>query len=296
MRALVTGSEGFLGRHFVKHLRQTGYIVMPVDVRHTTRPVDARDFFRTDTGQWDLVVHCAAVVNGRQVIENSPMDQVIDFELDAALFRWLSQADVAKTVYFSSSAAYPVALQDGTRPHFLSETEIDLAIPQLPDALYGWTKLTGEFLAQHAREAGHDVLVVRPFSGYGEDQADCYPFPAIMQRAFNREDPFVIWGSADQVRDFIHVDDIVGAVLAFVEAGIQGPINIGTGFPTTMRELALTATMQLHYVPKFEPLTDKPAGVMYRVAQTVAMLNHYTPKISIEEGVARALAKLAAGA
>lgn len=296
MRALVTGSEGFLGRHFVKHLRQTGYIVMPVDVRHTTKPVDARDFFRTDAGQWDLVVHCAAVVNGREVIENSPMDQVIDFELDAALFRWLSQANVAKTVYFSSSAAYPIALQDGAQPHFLCEDEIDLTAPRLPDALYGWTKLTGEFLARHARDAGHDVLVVRPFSGYGEDQADCYPFPAIMRRAFNGDDPFVIWGSADQVRDFIHVDDIVGAVMAFVEAGEQGPINIGTSAPTSMRELALTATMQLDYVPKFVPLAEKPAGVMYRVASTAKMLGLYKPKISIEEGVARALAQLAAEA
>jgi nucleoside-diphosphate-sugar epimerase len=114
-----------------------------------------------------------------------------------------------------------------------------------------------------------------------------------MRRAFNREDPFVIWGSADQVRDFIHVDDIVGAVMAFVEAGEQGPINIGTSAPTSMRELALTATMQLDYVPKFVPLADKPAGVMYRVASTAKMLGLYKPKISIEEGVARALAKLA---
>ena len=135
------------------------------------------------------------------------------------------------------------------------------------------------------------MLVVRPFSGYGEDQDDCYPFPAIMQRARERHDPFVVWGSGQQVRDFIHVDDIVEAVMTFHEAGISGPINIGTGTPTSMKQLAMMASAQFGYTPSITPLTNEPEGVLYRIADTTLMNSYYQPKITLEEGIARAMGR-----
>ncbi len=292
MNAMVTGSSGFLGRHFTKHLNEQGWLVSPVDNdADSLYPQDARDVFRRWSGPWDLLIHCAAVVNGRQTIENSPADQFVDFELDAAMFRWAIENGVKKVVYFSSSAAYPISMQKG--PGVLQESDIDLKQPALPDALYGWTKLTGEMLARDARRAGLDVLVVRPFSGYGSDQDDCYPFPAIMKRALQRDDPFVVWGSGMQVRDFVHVDDIVGAVMAFLDAGIEGPVNIGTGVPTSMSELARMASEQCWFTPKITPLTNEPEGVLHRVADTRVMGKFYQPRVTLEEGVAEALRALA---
>jgi nucleoside-diphosphate-sugar epimerase len=291
MNAMVTGSSGFLGRHFTKYLNEQGWLVSPVDVdTDSLYPQDARDVFRRWSGPWDLLIHCAAVVNGRRTIENSPADQFIDFELDAAMFRWAIENGVKKVVYFSSSAAYPISMQKG--PGVLQESDVDLKQPALPDALYGWTKLTGEMLARDARRAGLDVLVVRPFSGYGADQDMCYPFPAIMKRALQRDDPFVVWGSGRQVRDFVHVDDIVGAVMAFLDAGIEGPVNIGTGIPTSMTELAKMASEQCWFSPKITPLTNEPEGVLYRVAGTKIMSKYYQPKVTLEEGVAEALRHL----
>jgi nucleoside-diphosphate-sugar epimerase len=291
VNALVTGSSGFLGRHFVAALEAYGWQVTGVDVADPNNPRDARDLFRESGHSWDLVVHCAAVVNGRQVIERSPMDQVVDFELDAGLFQWALRNEVSKVVFFSSSAAYPIKFQKGM-PYSLHEKDIDLSEPALPDALYGWTKLTGEVLAKHALAAGLDVLVVRPFSGYGSDQDDCYPFPAIIQRALRRDDPFIVWGSGKQVRDFIHVDDIVEAVLTFVDCNVQGPINIGTGRPTSMSDLAKMAAQQVGYDPQVTPLSSEPEGVMYRVADIQAMNYHYQAKVSLEAGIARALREM----
>jgi nucleoside-diphosphate-sugar epimerase len=239
-----------------------------------------------------LVVHCAAVVNGRDTIERRPLDQVVDFELDAALFRWITQVDVKQTVYLSSSAAYPIMLQGGS-PYALKEHDIDLDLPSLPDTLYGWTKLTGEMIAERARAAGHKVLIVRPFSGYGEDQSLDYPFPSIMRRAHEWHDPFKVWGTGNQVRDFVHVDDIVRAVMAFVEADFQGPVNIGTGRPTSMATLATMAAAHCGYVPTIEPHTTEPEGVMYRVADTTLMREFYEPQVDLESGIARALQALA---
>lgn len=134
------------------------------------------------------------------------------------------------------------------------------------------------------------MTVVRPFSGYGEDQsADEYPFPAFAQRARNREDPFIIWGDGSQVRDWIHVSDICAAILAMIDGGIDGPVNLGTGRPVSMRKLAGMFAECAGYSPQFRPLPDKPAGVAHRVADVTRLSEFYKPAVSLEDGVARAL-------
>jgi nucleoside-diphosphate-sugar epimerase len=150
-------------------------------------------------------------------------------------------------------------------------------------------KLTGEKLAVEARNAGLDVTVVRPFSGYGSDQDDCYPFPAMIDRALRRDDPFVVWGDGNQVRDFIHIDDVVDGTLELAHQGVDGPVNLGTGTPTSMDELARLAMTAAGYEAPIEHLTDKPAGVNYRVADTALLSRYYEPQITLQDGVSRAI-------
>lgn len=158
-----------------------------------------------------------------------------------------------------------------------------------PDQTYGAVKQLGEQIAAEVRKAGVPVTVVRPFSGYGEDQDECYPFPAMITRAKRGDDPFTVWGDGKQVRDFVHVDDICGAVLALVERGVDGPVNIGTGRPTSMDQLARECMVQAGYSAPIRHLSDKPAGVQYRVADTTLLRQFYTPTVTLEQGVERAL-------
>jgi len=67
MKILITGHKGFVGRHFTKYYRDRGHEVFGVDIT-ADMPRDARDFFRKDDIQWDLVIHLAAVVGGRAKI------------------------------------------------------------------------------------------------------------------------------------------------------------------------------------------------------------------------------------
>jgi len=161
----------------------------------------------------------------------------------------------------------------------------------MPDQSYGWAKLTGEYLARLAVEThGLRVITYRPFSGYGEDQDLCYPFPNIINRALNREDPFVVWGSGEQLRDFIHIDDIVGAVLQtfrFLPSGAT--VNLGSGTGITFRELAHLACAEVGYSPEIVNDASKPEGVFARVADPSFLHKYYVPGISISTGVARAV-------
>ena len=295
-KALVTGSAGFVGRHFAAHLREAGWSVAGIDT--VTGPgtvfCDARDFFRGLSGpghRYDLVIHCAAVVGGRQVIEADPMVQAVNLEIDAALFRWARVVRPGRVVYFSSSAAYPVMLQDGQPPYAMPEDEIKFdGLAGVPDQLYGWAKLTGEFLARQAIADGLPVTVVRPFSGYGSDQDASYPFPAFIDRALKREDPFLIWGDGGQTRDFIHIDDIVRAVMVMYEQDRAGPVNLCSGSGTLMRTLARMICDQAGYAPEFEYAPAAPSGVRYRVGNAFALSQFCRPRITLEEGIRRALA------
>lgn len=312
-QALVTGGAGFVGRHMVDALLTRGYDVITVDIHamkkrdedmrqsHWHFIEDVRTWFRKDTTKYDLVVHLAAIVGGRAQIEGDPLSIAVDLEIDAQFFAWCVRTRQKRVVYYSSSAAYPIDLQtegvlwhavDSGRPARLHESDIDLNEIATPDLTYGWAKLTGEMLAQYAEKKDVRVHVYRPFSGYGEDQDLTYPFPSFIERAYQRQYPFVVWGHGKQIRDFIHIDDVVEATLRGVEVDIEGPTNLCTGRETSFDALATMCMTAAAYGPYGRLIThkgDAPMGVAYRVGDPEKMLSFFTPTIKLEEGIERAL-------
>lgn len=160
-----------------------------------------------------------------------------------------------------------------------------------PDMTYGWSKMTGEYLARIAAERyGLHIACVRPFSGYGEDQDSSYPVPALAARAARREDPFTVWGTGEQERDFIHIDDCVEAMfLALQNISDGSAVNIGSGVPTSFRKVIAVLTGFAGYHPRIQPLIGRPVGVRTRYADTTRMRSvlGWEPKISLEEGLKR---------
>ncbi len=287
MRVLLTGHRGFVGRHLHAAMDARGWDVDGVDLAHGGG--DALDLFRHENARYDLAIHCAAIVGGRASIDGSPLGVATNLALDAWYMRWLIRTGTPRAVYFSSSAAYPVALQQPGPVRRLYEEDINLSYMEEPDATYGWAKLTGEKLATYAEAEGCRILIPRPFSGFGEDQAPCYPFPAFIQRAKRRDDPFEIWGSGDSTRDWIHIDDLTGATLALLDADVTGPVNLGWGRAVSFDELAHIVCSAAGYQPQYKHRADAPQGVHHRVCDPSRMLNHYQPAVTLEEGVRRAL-------
>lgn len=284
MKILITGHKGFVGKYFVR--KYAGHDITGVDLADG---VDVRDFFKTNREHYDLVIHLAAIVGGRATIEGNPLSVATDLAIDSDFFNWALITRPGRIVYFSSSAAYPIMYQQDNNWFPLSEDMIDLDNVGNPDLTYGWSKLTGEYLAKFVQEAGIPVHVFRPFSGYGTDQSLDYPFPSYIKRAKDRMDPFDIWGDGEQSRDFIHMSDVVDAVAEAIRLDIQGPVNLGMGRRTTFNELAKIVTEIEGYSPEFNHLPAAPVGVVNRIADPSKMLSFYTPKITLEEGIERAL-------
>jgi nucleoside-diphosphate-sugar epimerase len=309
-RALVTGSDGMVGRHMDAELERRGWHVDVCDVAHAGG-VDCLDMFRDDYTVYDLVVHCAAREPHRLAIDTKPATSIYNRLLDAAMFEWAVRTGQRRVLYLSSSAVYPAGAQRGQRgqvPYRLVERDtgsgLELTRGLLealgdpadiePADAYGWTKRSGEQMAAAASAAGVPTHVVRPFSGYGEDQGELFPFGAFVARARRREDPFMIWGDGQQVRDWIHIDDVVAGALAVALADERRPVNLCTGVGTSMVELAEMVCAAAGYRPGFRFDRRAPGGVAYRVGYPDRLGQLYEPRVSLADGVARAFTGAAA--
>lgn len=248
--------------------------------------------FFQDSNFFKYAYHFAAIVGGRLKIDGDPISVAKDLSLDAQFFNWAVKNLQMRCLYPSSSAAYPVDLQSEGNALELKESMIEFghSLGQ-PDMTYGWSKLTGEYLAQiAAKHYGLPVVCIRPFSGYGEDQELSYPVPAITNRAVNKEDPFEVWGTGKQGRDFIHIEDAIDLIEIAVDKISDGrAYNISSGKILTFIEIINIVTGFAGYEPKIKRLLDKPVGVharygSYKKANTEL---GWFPKITVEEGLKR---------
>jgi len=294
MRILITGHAGFVGQHFWRALADDRHELNGFDIAvhelQDVRRMDMTPISASSTPHYDLVIHCAAVVGGRRTIDGSPLAVAQNLAIDQALFAWALRARPGRILYLSSSAVYPVSWQMGSLAGFrLPENAVDLSYMDCPDQTYGWAKLTGEMLAQHVAADGIPVHVVRPFSGYSADQSLDYPWPSFLARALRHDDPFDVWGDGLQVRDWIHIDDVIAGALAVVEQDVREPVNLCTGISTNFIELARMFTRAAGYSAHIETKQDEPTGVRYRVGDPTLMNTIYRPKITLEEAIAKAV-------
>ena len=317
MRILITGGLGFVGRRFARRLLEKDeheevVIVdnmlsgLPVDQwmfkprfaeRLTVKQDDIRTVIRSNRftpDQFDLIIHCAAVVGGRLNIQYDPLAVATNLSIDSEFFNWVVRsATPPRVVYFSSSAVYPlIAQQKGIWWRLReAEVEFDNGTVGIPDLTYGWSKLSGEYLAKLACEKyGLDVKVYRPFGGYGEDQDLSYPVPAILQRVARGDNPVVVWGSGEQLRDFVYIEDIISIVLHTMGIRLLSPLNIGIGMAVSFRNLAKIAGIIIGRDFKIECDATKPEGVFARIAEPSRLAAYY-PKtlLPLSEGLAKVI-------
>ncbi len=246
---------------------------------------------------FDYVFALASIVGGRLKIDGDPLGVGIDLAIDAFFFQWLVQVKhkIGRVLYASSSAAYPIKLQTVNGHIALREDMINFTSGDLgqPDMTYGWSKLTGEYLSYlAATHYGISMACVRPFSGYGEDQDLTYPVPAIAFRVARGDDPVTVWGTGEQGRDFVHIEDCITAMILAVQRICDGSgINIGTGRLTTFLQVAELLTSLDKRRAAIRTQLDKPVGVQSRYCEPTKMerVLDWRPSIPLEEGFGRVL-------
>jgi nucleoside-diphosphate-sugar epimerase len=307
---LVTGGASFIGSHLVDALVERGARVTVADNLSSGRLENLRahldagrirlleaDLLRQEAvesavqGQ-ECVFHLAADHGGRGYIETHEANCASNLLLDGLIFKTCVDAGVARIVFSSSGCVYPQSLQSDAN-NIVKLGEDDVGPPFEADGMYGWAKLMGEkVLASYARRYGIKAVSCRYFTAYGPRATESHAVMAMIARAFIRQDPFEIWGTGEQVRNWTHVSDIVeGTLLAAEQAESGQAFNVGTTEGTRVRDAAEMVMEMSGYKARIALRPDMPTGPYYRIAQNenLALATGWRPRVGFREGLARTI-------
>ncbi len=260
-KALITGGAGFIGSHIAEQLADRGIEVVIIDDlsvgRESNIPKGAT-FIRGDIKDYgtikgiiedgiDIIFHQAAKVSIRASIENCYEDAEVNLMGTINLLRACRQSNVKKFLFASSMGVYA----DSDKPEPIDENHTTE-----PISPYGIAKLAAEkYCLVLCREYGMDCVILRYFNTYGPRQAFT-PYVGVITIFTNLllegKRP-VIFGDGQQLRDYVHVNDIARANILAMEAELNEAIlNIGTGRSTSVNQLF--DMLRKRIAPDIEPL------------------------------------------
>jgi GDP-L-fucose synthase len=297
--SLVTGGAGFIGTHLANALLEQGGRVRLALHQRASIVRDPRiEIVRADLTRQedclkamrgvDLVFHAAGASSGVGAGADQAMAGITtNLNLTAQVLQAAWTAGVERILIFSSSTVYPA------RDHPVREDEAE-GDPHPSYLGYGRMRRYFEHLAEFvASRSGVKVALVRPTAVYGPhdnfDPVTSHVVAALVRRAVAKLDPFEVWGTGDEVRDFLHVEDFArGCLLTMEKHAACDPINIGYGTPVTIRrvvEIILAAAGHGNADVRFD--ASKPTTIPVRLVDTskARRLLGFEPRISIESGL-----------
>jgi nucleoside-diphosphate-sugar epimerase len=307
-RVLVTGGASFIGSALVEALVTRGATVRVADnlssgkIENLQPGLADLEFIECDLLQpeavssavrgSEVVFHLAGDHGGRGYVDLHQMACSTNLILDGLVFRACCEYGVRKVVYASSGCVYPNYLQTDPR-EILYLAEDKAGPPYDADNLYGWAKLMGEMTLQaYHRERGLKCASCRYFTVYGERGHENHAVMAMIARAFIRQDPFVIWGNGEQIRNWTYVDDIVSGTIRAAEVIEDGtPVNLGTMERTRVLDAVNEICRYAGHNARIEFHPEMPTGPMNRVADNsrARKLLGWQPQVTFIDGLHRTI-------
>jgi len=310
-KVLITGGASFIGSHLVDRLLDLQARVTVVDDLSSGRLENLKDsmarikFYQGDLRQQtvakevmqgqEIVFHLANIHGGRGFIDSHPGEIVQNFLIDGNIFYMACQMGVNRICFTSSACVYPITLQEDPAKIgviYLEESMADPFVPgkALADREYGWAKLMAEMsLRAYHQQFGLKGVSCRLFSVYGPRENESHSIIALIGKALLKQDPYEIWGSGQQNRNFTYVSDIIeGLLLATEKITDCRAVNIGGNEFVKIADAArLICDLVGHRPKEFFFDTSKPEGVHTRVASTENQQKwlSFKPKVSFIEGL-----------
>ena len=240
----------------------------------------------------EVVFHLAAQHGGRGYIDTHPVECSTNMMLDQMVFAEAFKAGVERICFASSACVYPSYLQEETGSEYLlKEEDADPFVRDkaFADLEYGWAKLMAEMtLKAYHRQYGLKTSALRIFTAYGPRENETHAIVALIAKAFIEMNPYVIWGTGEQDRNFTYVQDIVDAmILAAGKIEDGTPVNAGRDDRITLNQAAELVFEIVGWRPKeIKHDLSKPQGVASRAAdlsRSKKILGS-EPKVSYKEG------------
>ncbi len=305
---LVAGGTGFLGSSLIRRLaagggriRATHFsrdpVVTGTGIEHVRADLRKPEDCERAVAGMDYVFMCAANTSGAAVMRDNPLAHVTpNVVMNTQILDAAYRAGVSKFLFISSGAAYPPT---GDRP--VTEDEMFAADPF--DVYYSvaWMKRYAEILCRiYAEKIKKPMatVVVRPSNVYGPgdkfDFATSHVTAALIRRVIERHNPLEVWGTGEDIRDLIYIDDFLdGLLLAFAKAEGHLAINICSGHGVSVKQILQTALDVDGYTNadvRFDP--SKPSTIPVRLmsADMAERMLGFKAKTSLRDGIKKTIA------
>ena len=302
-QVLVAGAGGFVGTHLTQRLVELGAEVRGTLFHKPPQRADSKvDYVSCDltkpedclniTQGIDFVFMAAANSSGAAVIEKTPLAHLTpNVVMNAHMLAAAYENEVERFCFISSNTVYPLTefavKEEDTNYEYFEKYFV-----------VGWMKRFSEIMCQMYTEkikAPMQTVVVRPGNLYGP--YDKYTWKeskviaALIRRAVERHNPFLVWGDGNDVKDFLYIEDFIeGVLLAFERIEGFSPLNIASGQPVTIREVLTKILQETGYedaVVRYD--ASKPIMIPKRLIDVsrVREVSGWVPQTSLAQGIAR---------
>lgn len=306
-KVLVAGGTGFVGVNLIQRLlllgakvRATVHRKAPVihdeRIQYVKCDLTNMEDCRKVVSDIDYVFMCAANTSGAAVIAATPLVHVTpNIVMNAQMLEAVYCANVRKLIWLSSNAGYPPS---GDRP--VKEEEFFDGDPY--EAYFGvaWMKRYTEILCRMYSEKFKKpmtTVVLRPSNIYGPyddfEFETSHVMAALIRRAVERHDPLEVWGTGDDIRDWIYIDDFIDAmILAAEKIESYDPINIGMGKGYSVKQALQTILEADGYTDaniKFN--SSKPSMIPIRLIDTTKAetILGFKARTGLREGIRKTI-------
>jgi UDP-glucose 4-epimerase len=276
VRSVVTGGAGFIGSHLVDALAARGDEVLVLDDFSSGKRENLTGALRAGVAVTEIdvadspamlaavegfspqsVFHLAAQIDVRRSMSDPAFDARLNVVGTVNALEAATRAGASKFVFTSTGGAiYGEGAERTDELPFAETARCE------PFSVYGQSKLAAEgYVGFYARARGLPATTLRLGNVYGtrQDPATEAGVVAIFSEAGSDGRRPTVFGTGEQTRDYVHVADVVAALLAAEAADDHGPLNVGTGIETSVLELVELVAMAVgrdDFEPEFAPARE----------------------------------------
>ena len=279
-KVVVTGGSGFVGTNFILELLDRGAKVTththirPMKIQDDRiNVIENIDLFKLDDcikllDGADYVIHCGGNITNPTEVRTNVQVLLHNINSTGNILEATSKCGLQGYLDINSSTGYPDRRYPVTEEEYWDEEPHDSYFG------YGWMRRYKEKMMEFVHGfSDFKVGLARGTATFGPydnfNLKTCHVVPALINRVLGNENPLIVWGNKDVVRDFLYIKDLVNGALLVLEKGeSMRPYNLGAGNPITIGQILDGVISATNKNPIVEWDESKPTTIPFRMVNT----------------------------
>lgn len=304
-RVLVTGGSGFIGTNYLKFVNKKDYKIKATyyenenfykveNIEYVKSNLENLSECKEICKKIDIVIMCAANSSGAAIMERTPLVHLTpNIRMNLNMLEAAYEAGIKKFVFISSNTVYPhvdyAVKENDTNYKFFEKYHV-----------VGWMKkFTEEVCEIYSNKIKNKMttIVIRPGNLYGPhdkfDEEKSKVIASLIRKIVEKQDPIIVWGDGNDLKDFLYIEDFVRALDKIVEnINNYQVLNIASGKGITIKEILkkiITIESAEYLNIKFD--LTKPTMIPKRlidISKSKEIIN-FEPSINMQDGLRKTI-------